>query len=524
MGFSEVAVFSRGFVIERENEEFFETADSAKVFVNGSLVKETKENVISVFSLKPDTVYDVKVVDKTGTFEKKVITKCESVLLNVRAFGARGDGTSDDTGSISCAIASCLPGGTVFVPEGTYLVRPLFMKDNITLYLDKGAVLLGETDRTKYPILPGMVFSEDWDKEENFGSWEGNPLDQFASLITGVGVKDIAVIGEGTIDGNAKNSDWWVDVRVKRIAWRPNLIFLNRCKNPVFAGITIKNSPCWAVHPYYSEDVRFLNLHIENPPDSPNTDGIDPESCINTLILGTTISVGDDCVAIKSGKLYMARQHFRRTNNVTVRNCRFERGHGGVTIGSEISGGVENVYVTKSIFKDTDRGIRVKSRRGRGGRAHISGIVCENMLMDGVRMPLTVNMFYFCDPDGHSPYVQNQEALPVDEGTPSIGSIEFRNLTCKNTENCFVCAYGLPERHVERIAVKNVNVSFLPPDKRRPVLPVMMDNFPEMAGKSMFLKNIESVEIENVVMEGQDIESPEFINVGNLKTKDLSIA
>ena len=138
-------------------------------------------------------------------------------------------------------------------------------------------------------------------------------------------------------------------------------------------------------------------------------------------------------------------------------------------------------------------------------------------------MPLTVNMFYFCDPDGHSPYVQNQEALPVDEGTPSIGSIEFRDLTCKNTENCFICAYGLPERYVERIAVKNVNVSFLPPDKRRPVLPVMMDNFPEMAGKSMFLKNIDSVEIENVVMEGQDIESPEFINVGNLKTKDLSI-
>ena len=112
------------------------------------------------------------------------------------------------------------------------------------------------------------------------------------------------------------------------------------------------------------------------------------------------------------------------------------------------------------------------------------------MLMDGVRMPLTVNMFYFCDPDGHSPYVQNQEALPVDEATPSIGLIEFKDLTCKNTENCYVCAYGLPERYVEGIKIKNVNVSFLPPDKRRPVLPVMMDNFPEMAGKSMFLKNM----------------------------------
>ena len=186
MGFSEVGVFSRGFVIERENEDFFESEEAAKVFVNDTLVKETKENVISIFSLKPDSVYDVKVVDSSGTSEKKIITKCESVLLNVKAFGAKGDGVNDDTESISCAIAACLPGGTV-------------MKDNITLYLDKGAVLLGETDRTKYPILPGMVFSEDWDKEENFGSWEGNPLDQFASLITGVGVKDLSVIGEGTI-------------------------------------------------------------------------------------------------------------------------------------------------------------------------------------------------------------------------------------------------------------------------------------------------------------------------------------
>lgn len=523
MGFSEVGVFSRGFVIERENEDFFESEEAAKVFVNDTFVKETKENVISIFSLKPDSVYDVKVVDSSGTSEKKIITKCESVLLNVKAFGAKGDGVNDDTESISCAIAACLPGGTVFVPAGTYLVRPLFMKDNITLYLDKGAVLLGETDRTKYPILPGMVFSEDWDKEENFGSWEGNPLDQFASLITGVGVKDLSVIGEGTIDGNSQNSDWWVDVRIRRIAWRPNLVFLNRCRNVVFAGITIKNSPCWAVHPYYCDDVSLIDLYIENPSDSPNTDGIDPESCINTLILGTTISVGDDCVAVKSGKLYMARQHFRRTNKVTVRNCRFMSGHGGVTIGSEISGGVENVYVTKSIFKDTDRGIRIKSRRGRGDRAHISGIVCENMLMDGVRMPLTVNMFYFCDPDGHSPYVQTQEALPVDEATPSIGLIEFRDLTCKNTENCFVCAYGLPERYVEGIKIKNVNVSFVSPEKRRPVLPVMMDDFPEMAGKSMFFKNIDSVEIENVVIEGEAIEEPEFINVKELKKEALKI-
>ena len=167
-----------------------------------------------------------------------------------------------------------------------------------------------------------------------------------------------------------------------------------------------------------------MNIRIFNPDDSPNTDGFDPESCTDVLLIGTEISVGDDCIAIKSGKYYMSRYHFRRTSGIEIRNCNLMRGHGSVTLGSEAASGVENVRVSKCIFDRTDRGVRIKTRRGRGERSVLDDLVIDNVVMDRVHMPLTVNMFYFCDPDGHSDYVQNQEARPVDEMTvPGRGRV-----------------------------------------------------------------------------------------------------
>ena len=521
MEFEIAGIFSRSITIERDNNDRFETEDECIVSVNGKEYARTKRNVITIDGLKPENKYEISICNeaKNDYNMHTVQTRAESILLNVRSFGAEGDGIHNDTSAIQAAIMGCPDDGTVYVPEGTYLTGPLFLKSHMTLWIDEGAVLLGDTNRANYPILPGMVRDMyDNSKEYNLGSWEGNPLDSFASLITAINAEDISIVGRGTIDGNAPNSDWWIEAKKKRIAWRPNLVNLIRCKNIRMQGLTLKNSACWCIHPYYSESLSFLDLTIQNPSDSPNTDGFDPESCEDVCLLGTTISVGDDCIALKSGKLYMAKYHHRETKNVTIRNCRLEKGHGSVTIGSEIAGGVSNVHVSRCIFAGTDRGVRIKTRRGRGEKSILTDLLFENISMDHVHMPLTVNMFYFCDPDGHTEYVQSQEKCPVDYRTPRVGSISIKDVDCTGVDASFVCAMGLPEAPIEKISLENIKVSYLEENKRTPQRPVMMDGFPEMSGRSIFLKNVKEIDINNVSIEGS---ADDEITSENVSTRQI---
>ena len=513
MKFKIAEIFNRSVTIEIDSEAIYQQPKAFDVYVDDKKVLETSKNVVSITGLLPDTEYEIKVLGDDGECIAKFTTMHESVLLNVREFGAKGDGKTNDSAAIQAAIMSCPKDGTVYLPKGVYYTTPLFLRSNMTLFVDEGAVILGNTDRNNYPILPGMTRTTDEKDEYNLSSWEGNPLNSFASLITAIDVENLDIIGPGTLDGNAQNSDWWVNQKVKRGAWRPNTLFLCRCKNVRVQNITVQNSPSWTVHPYYCENLSFLNLYIYNPSDSPNTDGLDPESCKDTLVLGTTISVGDDCMAIKSGKYYMSLMHHKPTENIIIRNCKFERGHGSVTVGSEAAGGVKNVRVTQCIFDGTDRGLRIKTRRGRGERSVLDDIIFENIDMNGVHMPFTVNMFYFCDPDGHSDYVQNQAPAPVDEMTPSIGSITGRNINCKDANACILCAYGLPERPIGRLCFENVTASFVPQKDRVPQVPVMMDNFPAMSGKSVFARNVKELVLRNFKVTGSDDAEPELIDV-----------
>ena len=503
MTYQIISIFNRSVILERINASRFETEDECTVCVNGKEYVRTNKNVISINGLEPSHRYSISLYNADGSHagDTKVTTGEESFLLNVRSFGAAGDGAKNDTNAIQAAIMSCPINGTVYVPEGTYFTGPLFLKSHMTLWIDKGATLLGDTDRTHYPVLPGMTRDlYDNDKEYNLSSWEGNPLDSFASLITAIDAEDISIIGEGIIDGNAGNSDWWKDAKIKRTAWRPKLLELVRCKKVRVQGITLRNSACWCVHPYYSENLGFYNLTIRNPSDSPNTDGFDPESCEDVQLLGTTISVGDDCIALKSGKLYMAKYHHRETKNIIIRNCRLEKGHGSVTVGSEIAGGVKGLSVSNCVFAGTDRGVRIKTRRGRGEKSVLTDLVFENISMRDVHMPLTVNMFYFCDPDGHSDYVQSQELQPVDYRTPHIGTIKLKDIECAGVDASLVCAYGLPESPIEKICLENVSAEFLEAAKRIPQRPIMMDGFPELTGKSLYIRNTETLEIKNVII------------------------
>ena len=180
------------------------------------------------------------------------------------------------------------------------------------------------------------------------------------------------------------------------------MVFLERCEIAVLQGITVQNSPSWNLHPYFSDNLRFLDTKVLNPKDSPNTDGLDPESCKNVEITGVYFSLGDSCIAIKIGKIYMGATYKRPCENITIRQCCMRDGHGALTIGSEMAGGVKNLTVGDCMFLHTDRGLRIKTRRGRGKDAVIQGILFENITMDHVMTPFVINCFYFCDPDGHS--------------------------------------------------------------------------------------------------------------------------
>ena len=332
MKFTITAVFNRSVTLELENEAIFRNPEEVRVLLDGTEVLRTDRNVISLFHLEPDQEYEVT-VEAQGSSETVLFhTLKESACLNVKTFGAVGDGVHEVTGALQAAISCCPAQGTVYVPKGTYLTRPLFLKSDLTLYLEQGAVLLGVADRNAYPILPGMIRTEEG--EVNFGTWEGNPLDSFASLITMMNCHNVNLIGEGALNGNADQSDWWAYPTRKIGAWRPNTLFIAYSENINVQGITVENSPSWTVHPYYSDHLSFLNLTIQNPYHSPNTDGFDTESCSDVLLLGTVISVGDDCVAIKSGKYYMGVCHTQPSSHITIRNCRLERGHGSVTVGS----------------------------------------------------------------------------------------------------------------------------------------------------------------------------------------------
>ena len=525
MDFHAAGIFSRSVTLELENEYAYQTPEDYEIRVNGETALISNRNVISLFGLLPETSYEIELCYAKEVVKKSITTGPESFLISVRDTGARGDGVSNDTAAIQAAISACPEGGTVVIPEGVYLTGPIFLKSRFTLWLEEGAVLLGDPDRNNYPVLPGIIrASEDFSREFSASSWEGNPLSSFASLITGIGVSDVDIIGEGVLDGNAGASDWWVDVRNKRGAWRPKSIFLNHCSRIRIQKLQVRNSPSWTIHPYYSDSISFMDMEIHNPDNSPNTDGIDPESCSNVEILGVRISVGDDCIALKSGKLYMGISHYKPSEHITIRNCHLQRGHGAVTLGSEVACGIFDLRVERCIFTETDRGLRVKTRRGRGKRSVLDDIRVENVRMENVHMPFTVNMFYFCDPDGHTSYVQDQNPMPVTDKTPRIVSLILKNIECEGVGASFVCVYALPEMPVDKISLENIHVSFLPEEQRIKEVPIMMDNFPAMEGKSMYIRNLKSLELKGVTILGSADEEPELIGVEDRKIEGLTYA
>ena len=357
---------------------------------------------------------------------------------NPRAFGAKGDGVSKDTSAIQAAIDACAKqgGGTVRLIAGTYLSAPIVLKSNITLQLDKGATLLGSPDHADYPPL--VMFH----------------LPDLQPLVSATNAVHVAITGEGVIDGNGES--WWQEARAVRNAGvlgaghpRPKLIIFDHCRHVRVEGVTIQNSPMWQLVPYYSDDVVIRNIRVLAPPRSPNTDAIDPFSSSHVVIDHVFADVGDDNIAIKSGPINSPGPD-DPTRDVTITDCTFMHGH-GLSIGSEIAGGVQNVRAERIHFEGTDNGIRVKSNRDRGN--DVSHLFFRDIEMKDVKNALVISEYYpkILPPD-------SETAQPVTRLTPHFHDIVLENMTATGSAMAGAIV-GLPEAPISGVVLRNVKIS-----------------------------------------------------------------
>lgn len=406
-------------------------------------------------------------------------------LINIRDYGVSGTGMELDTDAIQRALDDCTArgGGTVYVPAGVYRIGTIFFRDHIHLYLDAGATLLGSENPDDYPITHNR--------------WEGVSQPAYAPLIAGNGLKNIAITGRGTIDGCG--AVWWKLFDEKMLAFpRPRLIGFQDCQNVVLEGITLVNSPSWTVNPVRCENVNIRGLTIINPPESPNTDGINPDSCRFVRISDCYVSVGDDCITLKSGTEDEQPGLLFPCRDITITNCTLERGHGGVVIGSEMSGGIKNVVISNCVFVNTDRGIRMKSRRGRGGM--VQDVRISNLIMEGVLCPFTMNLYYGCGAWGDLS-VSDKNPHPVNDGTPHFRRIYLSHITARDVKYAAGFIYGLAEMPVEDISISDMNISLS--DGHDCGYAEMADGIPMMQQAGFYIRNAHGVRLERVQIHNQ---------------------
>ncbi len=491
---------------ELDNRAIYKVEEPFEVKLDGELLFCTNKNVFTIYDLTQDHDYVVSI----GGTEEKIHTKKVSYILHANQF-QKGTNEKDDTLALQMAINMMPKDGLLVIDEGEYHVTSLFLKSDITIELKKGAYLLGNTDVDSYPMGPGEIKPlRDDEKPLELLSWEGDPFPGKPSVISGYEVKNVTLVGQGVVDGRAQDSTFWNDV--KKLKWaRPRLLFLDRCENIDVIGITFKNTPCWTIHPFFSNHLGFYNLFISNPKISPNTDGMDPEACDDIKIIGVEFSVGDDCIALKSGKIYIGSTFKRPCNDVIIRNCFMNEGHGAIVLGSEAGAGLTNLLIERCYFKHTDRGLRIKSRRGRGKDSVMDNVVFRDIYMDNVLTPLTINMFYFCDPDGKSDYVQDRKPLPVDDRTPYLGKFTFERMTCVDAEIALGYFAGLPEQPIAEINI--IDSSFGVKKDAEEGVPVMMCGVDKMKKQGFYFMNVGKVNMKNVTTSGYDGEELHIDNV-----------
>ncbi|MCD8262259.1 MAG: glycoside hydrolase family 28 protein, partial [Bacteroides sp.] len=418
--------------------------------------------------------------------------------VDMKQAGAVTDGNTLNTQLINETIQRLAAGGggILFFPAGTYLTASIRMESNITLDLEAGATLLFSDDFEQY--LPYVEMR-----------YEGVMMKSFQPLIYAVDAENITIKGEGKLDGQGKS--WWMeffkvmvdlkengvrDVNPYQVLWdkendtkaiyeqtnadyvntlqrrffRPPFIHPIHCKTVRIEGVTIVNSPFWTINPEFCDNVFIKGVIINNPP-SPNTDGINPESCRNVHISDCHISVGDDCITIKSGRDLQGRNIAVPCENITITNCTMLAGHGGVVIGSEMSGSVRKITISNCVFDGTDRGIRLKSTRGRGGvveQIRVNNIVMSNIKQEAIVMDLMYS---------------NMPEEPFSDRTPVFRNIHISDLTGVNIKTP-IKIRGLDESPIQDVTLRNINIE---------------------SSEKPFFQNYERIKLTDVIVNGEEV-------------------
>ena len=438
---------------------------------------------------------------------------------NITSFGGWGDGVFDNSNALQSALNAIKEagGGTLRIGGGVWRTGPFDIFSRTTLLLEEGAVISFIPEPARYPPVRTR--------------WEGMECYAMHPCVYAAGQEDIVISGKGVIDGSGQY--WWDKVREKRSDdqmqpqspeelalaalnpgyenqpsggggrqrqfLRPPLVQFHNCSKIRLEGITLRNSPFWTLHPLFSTGLVISAVDIINPHDAPNTDGIDIDSCEDVLIENCHITVGDDGIVIKSGSGEDGIRAGKPCRRVTVRDCTVEDGHGGIVIGSETAAGISEVLAENCLFKGTDRGIRIKTRRGRGGAIH--DLEFRKLTMENNLCPLAVNMFYRCGADMEDGYF-SMEALPVDAATPSIKNVRIADIKATGCRASAGFIAGLPESPVENLSVTHCEFST---DEHSGVSPDESDMFlgiPQVTEKSIRLLNVKNAEFADVNVRG----------------------
>ena len=379
---------------------------------------------------------------------------------DMQKLGADISGKKKCTELINSTIkkAAAEGGGTLYFAAGTYLTGSIQMLNNITLYIESGATLKFTDDFDDY--LPFIKIR-----------WEGVFMRSFKPLINAQNAENLTIMGRGTLEG--QGTKWWTSrgkteiigkyqtmwdeqnanlvvedyykSTINRRFFPPPFIQFLECKNIKIEGIRIQNSPFWTINPEGCENIVVHGVTIKNPSGSPNTDGINPSSCRYVRISNCFLDVGDDCITIKSGRDGDGRAYGKPCEDITITNCVMLAGHGGVVIGSEMSGGVKKVSISNCVFDGTDAGIRLKSTRARGGV--VEEIRVSNIVMNNIQR----NCFIF------DLFYTQTNPEPVSERTPIFRNIHISNVTGNNVKKVGYIN-GLEEMPIENISFSNVNI------------------------------------------------------------------
>jgi len=405
--------------------------------------------------------------------------------FDVTKYGAVADGQKDCTDSLRKAIAACSTagGGTVVVPKGDFFTGAIHLESNVNLHVSEGATLRFSRDPRHYmPVV--------------YTRWEGTECMSFSPFIYAFEKSNIAVTGTGTLDGQADNEHWWPwkkgpagqdadrkalmaagdnNVPVKDRVFgeghylRPYFLQPYRCTNVLIDGVQIVNSPMWEINPVLCKNVTVRNVRIDS--HGPNNDGVDPECCTDMLVENCTFSTGDDCMAIKSGRNVDGRRVNVPTANLIIRNCNMKDGHGGVSIGSEASGGVRNVFVENCQMSspNLERALRIKTNSYRGGA--IENIYFQDVTVGQVKEAVIEIDFYYEEGEG-GPF------------KPIVSNVVVSNVTCQKSK------YGIYLRGYKNAPIRGLT---------------MTDCAFNNAAKENFLENVESVTMTRVTVNGKSV-------------------